>query len=94
MITYLRRLTWTSNAGHVEIKDDINQQPVANNEQDAGNSGTPAPPVGKAKVIGHPNDKGHQSTHSSNEKLKASWIPYYLLPQSVSQRNIPAQELW
>jgi hypothetical protein len=72
MIAYLWRLTWTSNAGHVEIKDDINQKPVANNEQDAGNSGTSAPPVGKAKVIGHPYDMSHKSNYSSNEKLEAT----------------------
>lgn len=70
-ITHLRRLSRSSNAGHVEIKDDVNQKPMANNEQDAGNSGTTTPPVGKAKVIGHPYDESHQSTHSSNKKLKS-----------------------
>lgn len=63
-------MSGSSNPGHVEIKNNINQKPVANNEQDAGNFGADAPPVGKAKVIGDSYDESHQSNDSSNKKLK------------------------
>jgi hypothetical protein len=65
---------------------------MANNEQDAGNSGTTTPPVGKAKVVGHPYDESHQGTHGSNKKLKAGIIR--LWRDEAVKSSLPVLELW